>query len=253
MSEGVLTAVIAASATVLTSFVQLRASLAKEFAARGGAAPARRKSRLPIILICAMLAGAVIGGFALAQWLHEYERIAQNALEHDLRERIAELSKMQSEFQQARTATRAEIEAEIMRRMGTEGVVVLATVTPCKPPLETGNPASLKSSDPQSSAPDSASVATPTCSESDAAPITLCATVPIAAKLTALELFVRASDETRPWDHSRALPGQEIEQARFAEQPSELADSATTRQVCEGFRHWADRPQVARMVVHYAL
>jgi hypothetical protein len=101
--------------------------------------------------------------------------------------------------------------------------------------------------------PTPASITTSTCAESDAAPITLCATVPIAAKLTEVELYVRAPDATTPWDNSRAMPGQEVEQARFAEKPTEVADGATTRQVCEGFQQWAERPRVARMVVHYAL
>src|SRR5215469_4540911 len=137
MSEGVLTAVIAAGATILASILQLRTSLAKEFAARSTTPNTRRKSRLPFILVSVMLAGALVGGFALAQWLHENERIAQNALERDLRERISDLSKTEGELQQARATTHAEIEAEILRRMGAEGIVVLATVAPCKPRLGT--------------------------------------------------------------------------------------------------------------------
>ena len=80
MSDGVLAAIIAAGATVFTSFLQIRTSLAKEFAARGTGAASRRKSRLPLLFVIAMLVGAAVGGFALAQWLHEYERVAQDAL-----------------------------------------------------------------------------------------------------------------------------------------------------------------------------
>jgi hypothetical protein len=257
MSDGVLAAVIAAGATVFTSFLQLRTSLAKEFAARGVAATSRRKSKFPLVLILAMLVGALIGGFALAQWLHDGERIAQSALERDLRERIADLTKTQGELQQARNATHAEIEAEILGRMGTEGVTVLATVAPCKPAdastrapttTPTAQPVAVSTAAPAASA----SVATTPCTESDAAQVTLCATVPIAAKLTGVELFVRAPDTATPWTESRAMPGQEIQQARFAEKSSEVTD-ATTRHVCQAFQHWAGQPRVARMVVHYGL
>jgi hypothetical protein len=248
MSEGVLTAVIAAGATITASVLQLRTSLAKEFAARSTTANARRKSRLPLILLSVMLAGAVVGGFALAQWLHEDERVAQNALERDLRERISDLSKAQGELQQARSSTHAEIEAEILRRMGAEGIVVLATVAPCKPRLGTQTMDTSVSPSAGTS-----SVATSACSESDAAPIILCATVPLAAKLTGIELFVRVPDTTMSWDTSRAMPGQEIDQTRFSEKLSEVADGATSRQVCEGFRQWAAESRIARMVVHYTL
>ena len=258
MSDGVLAAVIAAGATVFTSFLQLRTSLAKEFAARGVAATSRRKSKFPLLLVLAMLVGALIGGFALAQWLHDGERIAQSALERDLRERIADLTKTQGELQQARRATHAEIEAEILSRMGTEGVTVLATVAPCKPASDASTPATTTTPTAQSlqvstAAPAaSSSVATAPCTESDAAQVTLCATVPIAAKLTGVELFVRAPDTATPWTESRAMPGQEIQQARFAEKSSEVTD-ATTRHVCQEFQHWAGEPRVARMVVHYGL
>jgi hypothetical protein len=260
MSDGVLAAIIAAGATVFTSFLQLRTSFAKEFAARGTAAASKRKSRLPLIFMTAMLIGAAVGGFALAQWLHEYERVAQDALQRDLRERIAELSRTHSELEQTRAGTHADVEAEILRRMGTEGVVVLATVAPCKAPLGVGTPTyttptagpaagSAVASSIQPAIPPSASA----CTESDAAPISLCASVPASATLTDLELYVRAAETSGPWTGARAMPGQELEQARFAEKPTEVADGGTSKQVCEGFAQWSARSRTARMVVHYSL
>jgi hypothetical protein len=252
MSDGVLAAIIAAGATVFTSFLQLRTSLAKEFATRGTTAASRRKSRLPLLFMIAMLVGAGVGGFALAQWLHEYERVAQDALQRDLRERITELSRTHSELEQSHAGT----EAEILRRIGAEGVAVLATVAPCKAPLGVGTPtfttppngASVSSGAQAAIAPSASA-----CTESDAAPVTLCASIPASAKLTDIELYVRATETSGPWTGSRAMPGQELEQARFGEKPSEVTDGGTSKQVCEGFAQWSARSRTARMVVHYSL
>ncbi len=256
MSDGLLAAIIAAGATVLTSLVQLRTSLAKEFAARTqSSALSRRKSRLLPMLMIAMLGGAAVGGFAVAQWLHEYERVAQQALQRDLRERLAEASRTNAELGQSRAAVHAEIEAGILRRIGAEGVAVLATVAPCRLQAGIGTPASpspAAASAPASANPSPQPSPGP-CSERDASPVTLCATIPTDAKLTDVELYVRADDAAGPWSASRAIPGQETEQARFAEQPAELADGAAGKRVCEAFVQWSARPRTARMVVHYAL
>ena len=201
-----------------------------------------------------MLIGALIGGFALAQWLHEYERLAHAALERDLRERISELSKTQSELQQEHAGTHDQLESEFRRRVGAEGVVVLATLPACRPPPDSGAAAITTAGAPSSasSLPSATAAVSSGCSETDATPVTLCATVPVSAKITGVELFVRAADAGTPWDNSRAIPGQEIEHSRFAEKLSEAPDSETTRQVCQGFQHWSGAPRVARMIVHYS-
>jgi hypothetical protein len=253
MSDGVLAAIIAAGATVFTSFLQLRTSLAKEFATRGTAAASRRKSRLPLLFMIVMLVGAGVGGFALAQWLHEYERVAQDALQRDLRERIAELSRTRSEVEQSHAGT----EAEILRRMGAEGVAVLATVAPCKAPLGVSTPTYTTPAGGEASVSSGAQAAialsASACTESDAAPVTLCASIPASAKLTDVELYVRAAETSGPWTGSRAMPGQELEQARFGEKPSEVTDGGASKQICEGFAQWSARSRTARMVVHYSL
>jgi hypothetical protein len=93
-----------------------------------------------------------------------------------------------------------------------------------------------------------------TCSEADANPITLCATIPAAATITEVELYTRAVGVDTPWPNARAMPGQELEQSRFAERPTEVADGSTTKQVCEGFAQWStEHAHVARMLVRYGL
>src|ERR1041384_7304527 len=123
MSDGVLAAIIAAVATVFGSFLQLRATFTKELAARAFPSSGRRKSRKPLLFILLMLGGgAAVGGFALSQWLMEHERSMQTALLEEREARIASLTKSESQL----AGTRSEIEAGVMKRLGLEGVVVVA-------------------------------------------------------------------------------------------------------------------------------
>ena len=92
MSDAVLAAIIAATATLCATFMQLRMALAKEADARSRGQPiSRRRGRLPMILIGIMLFASAVGGFALSQWLGDSQRSAQADLQRELRERVAEL------------------------------------------------------------------------------------------------------------------------------------------------------------------
>jgi hypothetical protein len=258
MSDGVLAAIIAASATVFASFLQIRSSFAKEMTGRTATSSSRRKSRLPFMFLCVMLGGAGVGGFALSQWLTEHERTVQNELQRALQERIATMSRTENALEQTRAGTRAEIEAGVLRELGMQGVVVSATVAACKPPILMNTPAlaagagetpaQMPSQSGTSSAPSS------TCTEADASPITLCATIPATATLTDVELYVRAAGSDVPWPTARVTAGHEFEQARFAEKPVEVQDGSSTKQVCQGFAQWStERARVARMLVRYSL
>ncbi len=87
-----------------------------------------------------MLSGAAVGGFALSQWLMENERAMQNAYQQEMQARIATLTKSESQLADSRNGARAEIEAGVMKRLGLEGVVVVATVAPCKAPVVVNTP-----------------------------------------------------------------------------------------------------------------
>lgn len=259
MTDGVLAAIIAACATVFASFLQIRASFAKEVAARAFPSSGRRKSRAPFMFMILMLGGAAVGGFALSQWLMENERSMQNALQQEMQARIATLTKSESQLAESRNGTRADIEAGVMKRLGLEGVVVAATVGPCKAPIMVNTP--TLASHPDTPAPSTTTTqpstpasAASTCTETDATPITLCATVPMGATVTEVELFVRGSESDTPWANVRVTAGAEAEQARFAEKPTEVPDSAQSKQVCEVFSNWSsERTRVARMLVRYNL
>lgn len=257
MTDGVMAAIIAACATIFASFLQIRASFTKEVAARAFPSSGRRKSRKPLLFMFLMLGGAGVGGFALSQWLMEHERSMQNELLQEMQVRVASLSRSETQLVEIRNGTRAEIEASLMKRLGLEGVVVVATVAACKPPLIVNTPALATHVDTPtqvSSPPATPGPPATTCTEADASPVTLCATVPMGATVTEVELFVRAAESDTPWANARVTAGAETELARFAEKPVESPDTSETRQVCEAFANWStERARAARMLVRYRL
>src|SRR5690348_4954263 len=265
MSDGVLAAIIAAGATVFGSFIQFRTSLGKEIAARARSTPARKANHVVLILLVVMLLGAAVGGFALAQWVFEGERAAQQALVGDLRDRIDDFTRYKNDIEQSRAELRSVVRTDVLRRMGADGVEVLVTAAPCKPPAAAGRAAATTPAGPpalsavaaKSSASVGAQAATPApvaaCAESDATPIVLCATIPAAAQLGSVELYMRQTDATGHWSDSRMMPGEAGAKARFAQKPVEIADGTALKQECIGFAQWSDQPRIARMVVHYLL
>jgi hypothetical protein len=254
MSDGVLAAIIAAAATVFASFLQLRSSFGKELTARTMPSSSRRKSRLPFMILCVMLGGSAVGGFALSQWLTEHDRVVQSELQRALQDRINTMTRTESALEK----TRAEIEAGLLREQGMQGVVVMATVGPCKPPILLNTPALTAAAGETAaqmpSQPATEMAPASSCSEADASPVTLCATIPAEATLTDVELYARAAGSDTPWSNARVMPGQELGKARFAEKPTEVTDGSTTKQVCEGFVQWStEHAHVARMLVRYSL
>src|SRR5688572_10722459 len=222
MSETLVAALIAAAATVSASLLQLKVAFSKELAARaqGGS---RRKNRRPLTLIFVLLLASAGGGFALARWFHEEERVEQNELRRELEARIGELGRTATQLEMTRNAVRADIEADLLRRIGESGVTALATVGPCKPSALARVPAVASET------------AATACTEAEATPVTLCAALPAAAKVVALELFARPSDVVGDWSASRAAPGQQIESARFSDRAIQTEVSNTSKHLCHTF------------------
>ncbi|TLY74984.1 MAG: hypothetical protein E6K49_12860 [Gammaproteobacteria bacterium] len=251
MSDSILASIIAATATLSATLLQLRISLAREFTARTQGAGGRRKSKTPFLILFVMVVAAAVAGFALSRWLTENERLAQSTLEHELRARVEEISRTANQLELTRAGARAEIEAGVLRKIGTDGVVVMATVAPCRPAVVVRVPGA---SSPPGVSAETATPAAPACTETEANSVTLCATIPANASVTEVELFSRAADADTPWSTSRLLAGQESGQARFAEKYAESPEGPGTKQICQGFTHWsADRARIARMIVRYSL
>jgi hypothetical protein len=251
MSDTVLAAIITAAATVCISLLQLRFSLNKEGGARVQSGGGRRKGRGPFALAFIIIIASAVGGFALSQWLTENERVSQSILQHELQDRVDQITRTANQLEQTRAGARAEIEASVLRRIGSDGVVVMATVAPCRPSLVVGPPGGAT---PPGVAAETAQAATPSCTESESSAVTLCATVPANATITEVELYSRLADSDTPWSTSRVIAGQESGQARFAEKYAETADGPGTKQICQGFTHWStEHARVARMVVRYGI
>ena len=249
MSDGVLAAIIAASATVFAALLQLKASFTH--AARARATNARSKSRLPQLVIAAMLVGAGVCGFALAQWIADHQRAAQALVTAELRARIEQMSRAEGQL----TGAYGEIETSVLRNIGLQGVVVMASVPPCKPGAAAMPSLAVSTAEASDPPTTPAVVASPGgCTEAEASPVTLCATIPAAATVNDVELYVRAAESATPWTASRVAPGQEAAQARFGGEPVEIADDATAKHVCERFVQWStEHGLVARVVVRYTL
>jgi hypothetical protein len=251
MSDSILAAIIAATASLSASLLQLRFSLARELTARAQGSGSRRKSRTPFVILFVIVMASGVAGFALSQWLAENERVAQSTLEHELRARVEEISRTANQLELTRAGARAEIETGVLRKIGTDGVVVMATVAPCRPALVVSPPGAAS---PPGVSAEAATPAVPACTEAEANSVTLCATIPANAAVSEVELFTRFIDTDTPWSTSRLMPGQEAGQARFAEKYAEAPEGAGTKQICQGFAHWsAEHARVARMVVRYSL
>ena len=249
MSDSVLAAIIAGTATLSASFLQFRSASLREGGARQSTA-ARRKNRLQRLVLFVIIGAAAVSGFALSQWLTDGERAAQGALQRELQARIAEISRTASDLELTRASARTEIETGVLRGIGAQGMAVTATVPACRPAVSSGPPGA--SSPGVSSEP--GVPAGRACLEAEASPVTLCASIPANATVTEVALFSRLADAETPWNASRLLPGQESGQARFAEKYSESAPEAGARQVCQEFVHWsADHARVARVIVRYSL
>jgi len=245
MSDSVLAAIIAGTATLSASLLQLRSALLRE-AARGQSAT-RRKNRVQTILLLIVVGAAAVAGFALSQWLNSGERLAQKTLQQELQARVAEISRTASQLELTRAGARAEIENAVLRQIGADGVVVAATVAACRPALVINAPGTA-------SPPGASAEAGRACTEAEASPITLCATIPGSAKVTEVQLFSRLADSDAPWSANRFVPGQESGQARFAEKYSQSTPEGATQQVCQVFTHWsAEHARSVRVLVRYSL
>jgi hypothetical protein len=252
MSDPVLAAIITATATICMSLLQLRFSLGKDGGGRSQTTSGgKRKGRGPFAVLFVIIIASAVGGFALSQWLTENERVSQSVREHELQDSVEKITRTANQLELTRAGARAEIEAGVLRRIGSDGVVVMATVAPCRPSLVVSPPGTAT---PPGVTAETAQSAVPACTESEASAVTLCTTIPANATVTEVELYTRLAQSDTPWSTSRVIAGQESGQARFAEKYAEAPESAGNKQICEGFAHWStEHARVARMVIRYGI
>jgi hypothetical protein len=251
MSDAVLAAIITATATICMSLLNLRFSLSRDGSTRVQASGGKRKGRSPFALLFIIIVASAVGGFALSQWLTEGERVSQSLRERELQDSVERITRTANQLEQTRAGVRAEIEESVLRKIGTDGVVVLATVAACRPSLVVSTPGTAT---PPGVTAETAQPPSPTCTESEASSVTLCATIPANATITEVELYTKPAQSDAPWSTSRVMAGQESGQARFGEKYAEGPESPGNKQICEGFTHWStEHARVARMVVRYGL
>ena len=251
MSDSVLAAIITATATVCMSLLNLRFSLGRDGGSRVQTAGGKRKGRSPFALLFIIIVASAVAGFALSQWLTEGERVTQSLRERELQDSVERITRTANQLEQTRAGVRAEIEESVLRKIGSDGVVVMATVAPCRPSLVVSTPGT---STPPGVTAETTQPASPSCTESEASVVTLCATIPANASITEVELYTKPAQSDTPWSTSRVMAGQESGQARFAEKYAEGPESPGNKQICEGFTHWStEHARAARMVVRYGL
>jgi hypothetical protein len=237
LSEPLMASMIGALATVAAALVQLRISWRKEIKERERGQPITKKSRRgPVIFVFALVVAAAVGGFALSQYFMSLREGDRDSLRADLQSKLSEINATAMRLEQARTNERKQIETEVQHadasRLGEEGTAASVLVGPCKPE---GVPGAKQE-----------------CTEQSALRINLCASVPAAATVKEVQLYIR-SDPKQPWAEARVQPGQEAAQARFADKFSERPEDGG-KQICQGFANWShERARVARIVVKYAL
>jgi hypothetical protein len=233
-SDSLIAALVGATATVITALVQLRLSWRKELRERERGQPITKKSRRgPVMVVFALMIAAAVGGFALSQYFVSLREGDRDALRSDLQSKLSEINATALRLEQARMNERKEIETEVQRadatRQGDEGAAASALVGPCKP-------AGAKEE----------------CTEQTALRITVCASVPAAATVKEVQLYIRADDK-QPWADARVQPGQEVGQSRFADKFAERPEEGA-KQVCQAFANWShEKTRLARIVVKYAL
>jgi hypothetical protein len=251
MSDSVLAAIITATATVCMSLLQLRFSLSKEGGGRSQAGSGRRKGRGPFAILFVIIIASAVGGFALSQWVTENERMSQSTLQHELQDRVDQITRTANQLELTRAGARAEIEASVLRKIGSDGVAVMATIGPCRPAVVVSPPGAAT---PPGVTGETTQPAPPSCTEAEANTVTLCATIPANATISEVELYTRFAQSDTPWSTNRVVAGQDTGQARFAEKYVEGPESPGMRQICQGFAQWStDHARVARVVVRYGI
>jgi Flp pilus assembly protein TadG len=228
-------AAVAAAGTVIGSLIQLRVLWRKETSERSRGVPSTKKSRRgPVLAICLLLIGAAVGGFAVSQYLVRQSDLESAALRGQLQSQLAQINATAERLERATLSEHASNARAADDRRGAEALTVTTTIGPCR--------AAAVADAPQA------------CNEQDAQPVTVCASVPLSAAVTVMDLYARPEDSAQPWSESRVAAGQDIGRARFADKAFERAESDQTKQVCTGFTSWdGDKRYSARLVVKYMI
>src|SRR5882672_6106290 len=218
--KSVAAAAIAATGTIIGALIQLRVTWRKELSERARSVPVTKKSRRgPVFAIALLLSAAVVGGFALSQYLTGQSIRESLALRGELEAQVAQISATAIRLERATLSDQGSVERAVADRRGAEGVPVTTTIGPCH--VRAGL---VAATDPA-----------PTCTEQEALRVTLCASVPARAVVAATDLYARSDSSQQAWNESRVAFGQDLGRARFADKAFERPESDQTKLACAVF------------------
>lgn len=237
LDDRVTAAAIAAAGTVIGTLVQLHITWRREVSERARGVPASKKSRRgPVLAVGLLFVGAVVVGFALSQYLARQSDLDSAALRVQLQAQLAQMNATAVRLERAALSDHGSGAHVVDDLRGAEGAAATATVGPCRTHAV------------------AAADATPACDDQEALQITLCASVPASAVVTATDLYVRPEDSVQPWSESRVAPGQQVGRVRFADKTFERAESDDTKQICTGFFSWdGEHGYTARLALKYGI
>lgn len=221
-----LASLIGATATLTAALLQLRMAWRKELKARERGQPVTKQAKRGPVMSVAVLSlasavGGAVGGYALAQYLPLGQKTATEQLRDEFNARLAQLSSS----------------VERMERRQVNGAAAPMDAAPTTPAS-----AAVTATLPPCGA----------CSEDSAQQVDLCASIPAAASVEAVELYTRAGDGTADWSGQRVAAEQVQAAGRFSGTPRERLESDSRKQVCQTFLHWnADEARSVRLVVNY--
>jgi len=201
---------IGATATITATLIQLRMAWKKEMKARERGQPVTQQARRgPVVAIIVLLVASAVGGFALAQYFNTGKKKEVELVRNEFNAKLDQLN-----------ATAARLEhLALASGQGKGSVSVGATLPPCAD-----------------------------CTEEQPARIELCASVPAATTVDAIELYAATGDEPL----RRVEAEQPLQAGRYAGLPQERLESDTSKQVCQSYLHWdAVASHGLRLTIHH--
>lgn len=233
LSETIMAAMIGALATVFTAAFQLM--LSWRSATREQQRPTHGGLR-SFFWMLALMGAAAVGGFAYAEYRAQDSRGAAAVLREELRRELRGLTASTERLERLAASGGTGSTVADQRQLGLDGIVAMVTLPPCRG-VQVGF-----------------ATQRPACTEQDALQVSVCAPVPAAASVTAVELFARPEESQQPWSEVRVTAGRDLGGGRFATSHFERADADGTRQVCQPFTHWSsDKGRTVRILVRYII
>jgi hypothetical protein len=233
MSDGVIAALIGATATMATAFFQLITHARKQ------TAETRARRKTPWLLIFALMLACAVGGFAYSEyrnWMHEDKT-------DQLRAEVTKLTQLAA--------------LNVQPKVVADGNPLAGSAIPL-PSAMAGTPASEQMREAMVTLPACRGLQVgfgaerAKCTEADALRATVCVPVPSNAQIRSVELFARTDDSQQPWADGRVTPQAPVSNGRLDDKYAERADADGSRQVCQGIAHWdSEKGRSVRVLVRF--